>query len=258
MTCTPAQISPQRVDAALAKSEFVPFYQPIIDNNGQISAVEVLMRWEKSPGHFISAKHFIPALENAGLLSVVTSEILKKVAQDLSCATTIPEQHLSVYINFSPRQIQNSDFVYECFALLERMNLNLYSLVIEITESLPLTNLDSIKRNMQRLKLAGVKFYLDDFGCGHSNLALLQELDVEGIKIDKLFINDVIGNPDSKIITKSIIELAHSLNLEVIAEGIESVEQMKMLTEMGAHKYQGYYVSEPLEIRQLEKLMLLS
>lgn len=257
MSCTPVQITRQSVEIALANSEFVPFYQPIVDSNGQISAVEVLMRWEESPGRFISAKHFIPALENVGLLSVVTSELLKKVAQDLSCATTT-KQHLSVYINFSPRQIQKADFVYECFALLERMNLNLCSLVIEITESLPLTNLDSVKRNMQRLKLAGVKFFLDDFGCGHSNLALLQKLDVEGIKIDKRFINDVIRNPDSKIITKFIIELAHSLNLEVIAEGIESVEQMKMLTEMGAHKYQGYYVSEPLEIRQLEKLMLLS
>lgn len=257
MTCNTVQISRQWVDTALANNEIVPFYQPIIDVEGKISAVEVLMRWEESSGRFISGQHFIPALENAGLLSIVTSEILKKVAQDLSCATT-PGQYLSVYINFSPRQIQKADFVYECFALLEKIKLNIDSLVIEITESSPLTNLDSIRRNMQRLKLAGVKFFLDDFGCGHSNLALLQKLDVEGIKIDKLFINDFIGNPNSKIITKFIIELAHSLNLEVIAEGIESVEQMKMLTQMGVHKYQGYYVSEPLEIKQLEKLMLLS
>lgn len=251
------QITRQVVVDALTRDEFVPFYQPIIDSEGNLTAVEILMRWRKSTDKILSANIFIVQLEKLGLLGIVTSEVFKKVTQDLSYISGL-KRHLKIFINCSPPQIQASSFVYECFSLMEGMDLNRYSLAIEITESLPVTDIDSLKKNIQRLKLAGVIFFLDDFGCGHSNLALLHALDVEGIKIDKRFIRGIHNDPESQIITSFIINLANSLDLEVIAEGIESKEQLEILSKLGAHKHQGYFISKPLDIRGLKNLILLS
>ncbi|MGL1931554.1 MAG: EAL domain-containing protein [Desulfotalea sp.] len=235
--------------------EFELYYQPLVHSiSGKIVGAEALIRW-KSDGEIISPGEFIPLAEDSGLILPIGEWVLKsaarqaKIWQDAGYA-------LTVSVNISSKQFAGQDL----FTLLENVlcdtGLDPSLLYLEVTESVVMTDLVNAERIMGSLRGLGIKFYLDDFGTGYSSLAYLKRLPIDGLKIDRSFVKDIVEEPDSEAIAAVITSLANTLNLQIVAEGVETIEQWKMLHGMSEMLIQGYLVSKPVPASKFELLLL--
>lgn len=232
---------------ALASQQFTLFYQPQMDREGQCQGAEALIRWQHPKRGLVSPLEFIPLAEESGLILPLGQWILEAAcAQLLSWATSPATAKLNLSINISARQFQHPQFVAQLLDTVERTGIDPRRLKLELTESMLLAHQDEIITKMNALKARGIKLSLDDFGTGYSSLAYLKRLPIDELKIDKSFVRDILVDPNDAAIALTIIRLAQSMDLNVIAEGVETLEQRNWLEQQGCYRYQGYYFGKPV------------
>ena len=243
----------------LTNREFLLHYQAQVGARAcvtGVTGVEVLVRWQSSRRGLVSPAAFIPLAEESGLILPLGQWVLETACRQIAAWSARPEMaHLTVAVNVSARQFGQPDFVETVLNVLDDTGASPHRLKLELTESLLLDNIEDIIQKMNRLQVVGVSFSLDDFGTGYSSLAYLKRLPLDQLKIDQSFVRDVLTDPNDAAITRTIVALAQSLGLSVIAEGVETQAQRDVLEQQGCHAYQGYLFSQPLPIEAFESFM---
>lgn len=232
---------------AMQYNQFQLFYQPQIDASGKVNGAEALIRWIHPQRGMVSPMDFIPVAEDSGLIIPLGKWIVETACQQLVTWSKDPATaNLSIAINVSARQFQQSNFVEQILSVLQKTGADPHKLKLELTESMLVENQQDIITKMTSLRQHGIKFSLDDFGTGYSSLSYLKRLPINELKIDKSFVNDVLDDANDASIARMIIRLAQSMELSVIAEGVETKEQRDWLESEGCFKYQGYYFGRPV------------
>lgn len=240
---------------AVAQNRFQLYYQPQIRHTNEITGVEALVRWRHPERGVVSPADFIPVAEETGLILPLGRWVLDTACKQLATWSRQPHTaHLTIAVNVSPRQFHQPDFVEQVLDAIAQSNANPHRLKLELTEGLLVSNVEDVTVKMVRLKQKGISFSLDDFGTGYSSLAYLKRLPLDQLKIDQSFIRDILQDPNDAAIAKTIIALADSLGLAVIAEGVETEAQRAFLEKHGCSAYQGYLFSRPLPIAELDLL----
>jgi len=244
---------------ALPRGEFSLHYQPQVDaRDNRIVGAEALLRWHHPQLGATAPSHFIQVLEESGMILEVGSWILDeacKAGGQLLREALIDADDFSLCVNISPRQFRQTDFVERVERSLRIHRLPSRLLKLEITEGIVIQNLDDTIAKMRRLKKMGVSFAMDDFGTGYSSLTYLKRLPVDALKIDQSFVRDATTDPNDAEIIRAIVAMAQSLNLAVIAEGVEKPEQLRFLEQLGCHLYQGFLFSEALPLEAFIKML---
>jgi len=243
---------------AIDKEELVLHYQPIIAlDTGALTGVEALVRWNHPERGLIPPIDFIAVAEDSGLIKPMGAWILEQACRQTRIWQEQfphrPELHVSV--NASAVQVEDSRFIEEVVGCLQRSKLAPEHLILEITESLFMEDFAVIAEKLGRLKDLGVQFAIDDFGTGFSSLSYLRSLPIDLVKIDKSFIDGVTGSPDQSALVRAVIQLAHTFDLQTVAEGIEREDQLTALQLLGSDLGQGYLFSRPLPASDLEALL---
>jgi EAL domain-containing protein (putative c-di-GMP-specific phosphodiesterase class I) len=221
--------------------------------------VEALARWPHHRRGMVSPAQFIPLAEETGLILPLGQWVLRTACIQLAAWAKRPETaHLTIAVNVSANQFSQPDFVDQLLTILGETGARPQRLKLELTESLLVANIGQLIEKMFALKAKGIGFSLDDFGTGYSSLAYLKRLPLDQLKIDQSFVRDVLTDPNDASIARTIIALAKSLNLGVIAEGVETTAQRDFLASSGCHAYQGYLFSRPLPLTDFEQLLLES
>lgn len=240
--------------AAVAQQQFVLYYQPQIADAGRLTGVEALVRWQHPERGIVAPADFIPLAEDTGLIVPLGCWVLDQACTQLASWATQPDMaHLTIAVNVSPCQFHQANFVDQVRAALAATGANPQRLKLELTEGLLITSIGDVISKMARLKKEGVSFSLDDFGTGYSSLAYLKRLPLDQLKIDQSFVKDILLDSNDAAIATTIIALAESLGLAVIAEGVETEAQRDFLARHGCKAYQGYLCSRPLPIAELEE-----
>ncbi len=229
-------------------------YQPKLDcRNGQLLGVEALLRWRNGSGELQSPAAIIPVAEETGLIVPVGAWVLREACQQSRRWQAQGYAPLRVAVNLSVRQFEHDDLVEMVERVLAETGLAPQHLELEITESLLLHSDATNLAALQRLHGRGVHIALDDFGTGYSSLSYLQRFPIDTLKIDQSFVRGLPDNPDDVAIASAIIGMAHSLNMLVIAEGVETAAQLAFLRERGCDQIQGYYLGRPMPPEALER-----
>jgi len=240
---------------AIEREEFVLHYQPKIDiNTWQISGAEALIRWNHPENGLISPAEFIPLAEDTGLIIPIGEWALLNSLQELK-QWIDSSQPLTLSSNISARQLQEPNFFPLVMSLLQEVGLDPGQLELELTESSIMTNLDSGVNILCALRNAGVCISIDDFGTGFSSLSYLKRLPIDVLKIDRSFIHDASTDPDDAALVMAIITLAHNLRLRVVAEGVETEDQLRFLHLMRCNEIQGFLFSKPLPAESFKRLL---
>ncbi len=246
---------------ALVRNEFYLCYQAQVDARDQrIIGAEALLRWHHPEHGLLAPSQFVPVLEESGMILEVGSRVLEQACQACSLLLRqglIERNDFRMGVNISPRQFHQNDFVERIEHTLQTFQLPGNMLKLEITESMVIQSMDDTITKMLRLKKLGISFAMDDFGTGYSSLTSLKRLPIDTLKIDQSFVRDATTDPNDAEIIRAITAMAQSLNLHVIAEGVETPEQLAFLQQSGCHVYQGYLFSEPLEDPAFEALLRL-
>jgi diguanylate cyclase (GGDEF)-like protein len=241
---------------AVLKNQFLLYYQPQVDKEGNLTGVEALLRWQHPLRGLVSPLEFIPLAEETGLILPLGHWVLETACAKLAQWAMRPGmEHLTVAVNVSARQFRHKDFVDQVLAVLDQTGANPQRLKLELTESLMVDDVEDVITKMTELKAKGVGFSLDDFGTGYSSLSYLKRLPLDQLKIDQGFVRDILTDTNDSSIAKMVIALAQGMGLTVIAEGVEIVEQKVFLAHNGCFSYQGYLYSRPLPNEELEEFM---
>jgi diguanylate cyclase (GGDEF)-like protein/PAS domain S-box-containing protein len=242
----------------LERNEFLLRYQPQVDlATGTIVGVEALLRWHRPDLGVVSPARFVPVLEENGLIVPVGEWVLRTACRQARAWQENGAGSLRMAVNLSARQFGREDLVGTVARVLEETGLDPRCLELEITESLLMEDIEASSRALDELKRAvnGVRISIDDFGTGHSSLSYLKSFPIDLLKIDRSFVRDLATDPDDAAITTAIIGLAHNLRLEVIAEGVETEEQLSFLRNKRCDEAQGYYFGQPLPAGDLARLL---
>lgn len=243
--------------AALQERQFVLYYQPQVDGEGRVRGAEALLRWKHPERGLVYPGAFIPLAEETGLILSLGSWVVQTACEQLVAWAEHPATaHLHLAVNVSARQIHQPDFADQLLTVLHATGADPRRLKLELTESLFMQEAEDTIQKMNVLKQHGIGFELDDFGTGYSSLSYLKRLPLEKLKIDRSFIMDVLTDPNDAAIAKTIVVLARSLGLDVIAEGVETETQHAFLAQHGCHLYQGYLFSRPLPLEEFERFIL--
>jgi EAL domain-containing protein (putative c-di-GMP-specific phosphodiesterase class I) len=238
----------------LRQSQFLLLYQPQVNAEGRVVGAEALVRWQHPAHGMVPPSEFIPLAEESGLILPLGHWVLETaLRQQARWRQNAHFAPLNLAINVSARQFLQDDFVAQVLDLLQRTGADPAHIKLELTESLLLTNVDSVIATMQSLKAQGLGFSLDDFGTGYSSLGYLKRLPLDQINIDQGFVHDVLLNPSDAAIARSIITLADSLGLDVIAEGVETAAHHQFLLAHGCTGFQGYLFGKPLGLEEFER-----
>ncbi|MBI5919482.1 MAG: EAL domain-containing protein [Nitrosomonadales bacterium] len=241
---------------ALARREFQLYYQLQVDAQHQPIGAEVLLRWRHSALGMVSPGQFIPIAEESGLILPIGHWVLETACAQLARWQTVPRfSKLNIAVNVSARQFRQDSFVNEVKSVLFASGINPNRLKLELTESLVLDNVEDTISKMVQLKALGVRFSMDDFGTGYSSLSYLKRLPLEQIKIDQSFVRDITTDQNDAAIVQTIIAMAQSLGLNVIAEGVETEAQCEFLELRGCRAFQGYLFGKPVPIEELERTL---
>jgi len=241
---------------ALEKEQFVLHYQPKIDLvSGHLSGLEALMRWENPESGLELPGNLIPVLEETGMINELGLWALRRAMTDYAKWSSEGLRPPRIAVNVSAIQLARKDFVSEVQNVLREAGGDGVGLEIEITESMLMVDIKSSTDKLRAIRDMGVNITIDDFGTGHSSLAYLANLPINALKIDRTFINGMIDDPQNMTIVATIISLAHALNLKVIAEGVESQEQVQSLRRLQCDEMQGYVISRPLPPDQLTTML---
>lgn len=238
---------------AVKEQAFELFYQPkICITDGHVCGLEALLRWSRPGQPNISPAVFVPILENLGLITEVGKWVISTVCEQIAQWKRVGLGQFEVAVNVSGDQVVGGDLIADIQRSLKNSNTEPRWLEVELTESSLMENTAHTVARLQALQHMGIKVSIDDFGTGYSSLAYLRRFPINKLKIDIAFIREVTSNPQDAAITRTIIELAHSLNMQVIAEGVETLEQLAFLKENGCDQAQGYLFSKPLPVNELE------
>jgi diguanylate cyclase (GGDEF)-like protein len=239
---------------AVAEQQFLLHYQAQVAGDGQLTGAEVLVRWQHPLRGMVSPADFIPLAEETGLILPLGQWVLNTACALLAqWSTQSGMDHLTLAVNVSARQFREPDFVGKVQAVISQTGANPNRLKLELTESMLVDNVDDIIAKMLSLKASGIGFSLDDFGTGYSSLSQLKRLPLDQLKIDQSFIREVLSNPNDAAIARTVVALAQSLGLGVIAEGVETAAQRDFLAASGCHAYQGYFFSRPVPLKGFEE-----
>jgi diguanylate cyclase (GGDEF)-like protein/PAS domain S-box-containing protein len=238
---------------ALLEKQFLLHYQAQVVGENRLLGAEVLVRWQHPRRGMVSPADFIPLAEEIGLIEPLGLWVLETACKQLASWATRPEmEHLILSVNVSAHQFSHPDFVIQVITVLTNTGANPQRLKLELTESLLVKNVDAVIEKMFALKAKGVGFSLDDFGTGFSSLSYLKRLPLDQLKIDQSFVRDVLVDPNDAAIARTIVALAQSLGLAVIAEGVETAAQRDFLANSGCHAYQGFFYSRPIPLDEFE------
>lgn len=241
---------------ALDQKQFELHYQIQVSSSGEPIGAEALIRWLHPDRGMISPFNFIPLAEETGQILAVGTWVL-----ETACAQLKKWQEdkltnkLKLSVNVSAKQFRQAEFVEQVKAVVMHHDINPALLKLELTESILLDYIDDVISKMNELKDIGIRFELDDFGTGYSSLQYLKKLPLEQLKIDQSFVRDIVVDSSDKAIVRTIIAMAQSLDLNVIAEGVETEQQRQLLMEKGCMHYQGYLFSKPVPIEEFEQLL---
>jgi EAL domain-containing protein (putative c-di-GMP-specific phosphodiesterase class I) len=240
---------------ALQEQQFVLHFQAQVVGD-RLTGAEVLVRWQHPQRGMVPPGEFIPLAEDTGLILPLGEWVLDAACRQLArWATQLELAHLTLAVNVSAHQFGQVDFVDQVLAVLKNTGADPRFLKLELTESLLVDNVQDIIGKMFALKARGVGFALDDFGTGYSSLSYLKRLPLDQLKIDQSFVRDILVDPNDAAIARTIVALAESLGLGVIAEGVETETQREFLAKSGCHAFQGYLYSKPVALDKFELLL---
>ncbi|HEX8963240.1 MAG TPA: EAL domain-containing protein [Rhodocyclaceae bacterium] len=242
---------------AIERQELRVFYQPKADAaTGRITGMEALVRWQHPERGMISPLEFIPLAEETGLIVSIGAWVLRTACMQTRAWVAAGAADLNVAVNLSGVQLAEGGFAEVVRTVLRETGLEARHLTLEITESVLMEHAREAVSTLRELKEIGLRVEIDDFGTGYSSLAYLKRFPVDALKIDRTFTRDMTTNPDDAAIVTGIIALAHSLRLKVVAEGVETREQLDCLVGLGCDSIQGYYLAEPLPADDFERRIL--
>ncbi len=245
-----------KLQEAVFSKNFTLNYQPqYYAGNRRIRGIEALIRWQDTPGHFISPAVFIPLAEKNGMITAIGKWVVEESIRQYSIWRKQYGVDFVLSINISARQYRQEDFVEELIRILNKYQVSPNLVELEITESILIDDFDMVSDKLKILKDYGVKISLDDFGTGFSSLAYLKKLPIDTLKIDKSFIDTVLSDSATRVITESIINMVKALGFESIAEGVEEEQQYKYLHAIGCDTIQGYLLGRPQTPEQMEELI---
>ncbi|QPK64572.1 bacteriohemerythrin [Methylomonas sp. LL1] len=244
---------------ALDNRQFQLFYQIQVENSDRVFGAEALIRWLHPERGLVSPADFIPLAEENGMILGIGLWLLETACARLKAWRQEPAtRELVLSINISPKQFFQIDFVNQVQTALQKHAVDPSRLKLELTENILIENIDETIETMNALGAIGVQFSLDDFGTGYSSLQYLKKLPLNQLKIDQSFIRDIVEDSGDQAIVRTIIAMAASLNLGVIAEGVETEQQRRFLFDNNCKHYQGYLFSKPLPLEQFEQLLTLT
>lgn len=242
---------------AIANGEIVPFYQMVVNGReGTLRGIEVLARWKHPRAGYISPASFIPVAEKSGLIVPLTRSLMAQVVDNMNAIESKLPEGFHVGINFSASHIAKPDFVEECLRFKDSFHRKDLNLVLEVTEREPLHVDEDLVQTLNTLHENGFVIALDDFGTGYSGLSYLHDLHIDYIKIDQSFVARVNADPDSTRILDCVLDLARKLSLSIVAEGVETKEQLDYLNKNDITFQQGYYFYKPVKFTELIKILL--
>jgi diguanylate cyclase (GGDEF)-like protein/PAS domain S-box-containing protein len=242
---------------AIDHDQFVLFYQPQVDlKDGSIKGVEALIRWNHPERGLLPPSDFLPLAEEANLIVSLDEWVTRDVCKTLQTWTEQGIAPPRIAINISPRHLEEVDFVEQFIALLAEYNINPAAIEVELTENLFIRDPNMVAQKLQNLAAHGVMIAIDDFGTQYSSLSYLQKFPIHTLKIDKSFVWEIDREYRQHAIIKAIISIAHGLGLNLVAEGVETVEQLRFLKLQGCDEIQGYLISKPLQREALESLLI--
>ncbi|WP_325346577.1 putative bifunctional diguanylate cyclase/phosphodiesterase [Xylophilus sp.] len=238
----------------LQRGELLVHYQPVVDHNARLAGAEALVRWRHPAKGVVSPAQFIPLAEQTGLILPLGQFVLEQACAQLVRWSQQPSTRgLTMAVNVSARQFRHPDFVRQVLGTVQASGANARLLKLELTESMLLGDLEETIAKMGQLKALGVGFSLDDFGTGYSSLSYLKLLPLEQLKIDQSFVRDVLADPNDAAIVRTILALAESLDLQVVAEGVETTGQLSFLRLHGCQGFQGYLFGRPGPVEAMER-----
>ena len=234
---------------ALDRRELRLFHQPILDiSTGEVSGFEALMRWQQADGTIVSPAEFIPIAEETGTIVPIGAwallEALTQLRSWIDDGICSPDATMSV--NVSPRQLSDPNLTSVIAEAISRSGVRPEQLWVEITESLMISDPESALARLQTIRDLGARLALDDFGTGYSSLSLLQRFPLQRLKIDRAFVRGIADNPSDQALVRTIIAMGHSLKLDMVAEGVETLSQLRVLDELNCQKAQGFLISHPV------------
>ena len=237
---------------ALAGGQFELCYQPVVDVDGRVKGVEALLRWNHPRRGLTGPGDFIPQAEKSGLILELGAWVLEQAcAQLVAWSVCADTAHLTMAVNVSARQFRQPHFVEQVLRVLEQTGADPRLLKLELTESMLLADMDEVIARMTTLKAHGVGFSLDDFGTGYSSLSYLKLLPIDQLKIDRSFVHDMLHTRHASSIVRAIVTLAYSMELDVVAEGVESREQWSALEAIGCNTFQGHLFGRAAPLMEL-------
>jgi len=242
---------------ALERREFRLHYQPVVSlTTGQITGAEALLRWKHPERGLVPPLEFIPLAEENGLILEIGAWVLKEACRQMKeWQDKLGQPHLEIGVNLSSRQFQVPGLVAQVADVLQETRLSPRSLRLEVTESLLMDKHPRVAQTMTELRAMGVRIDLDDFGTGYSSLSYLHQFPIDTLKIDRSFIQRIGSTDEALEIVNTILALASSLDMEVVAEGVETEQQLVLLRQMRCSYAQGYHLSRPVEGSQFEELL---
>lgn len=241
---------------AIKCEEFELYYQPQVDmESDQLLGAEALIRWVHPTAGIVSPADFIPIAEETGLINEIGQWALMEACRTFHALNEEFSTQLTISVNVSVRQLDD-EFIQQVSDTLEKTGLPHELLELEITESLLMNNVRENIRILEAISQNGIRFAMDDFGTGYSSLSYLKQFPISKLKIDRAFVNDITEDPDDEAIVRAIIAMAKSLHLNLVAEGVETTEQLSQLQRMACDSYQGYLFSRPVPVDEFRKLMM--
>ena len=241
---------------ALERNQFCLYYQPRVDiRTGAITGAEALLRWRASDQEMMQPGKFIPVAEETGLIVPIGEWALREACQQNLAWQQAGLSPLVVAVNVSLRQFQRDDFLQTVSSVLQQTGLAAAALELEVTESSVMHNAERLIDMLSNIRALGVHISVDDFGTGYSSLSYLKRFPVDRLKIDRSFVQDILVDKDSEAIVRTIIALGHNLGLKLVAEGVESAEQVAYLLANGCDELQGFYYGRPMPAHEFELLL---
>lgn len=241
---------------AIEKDEFIVFYQSKYNSRShEFIGMEALLRWQHPEMGLVSPAKFIPIAEETGLIIDIDWQVMDKVIQQMMLWRAEDLCHGELSINLSVKQIQGKDFIEKILVGLENYHYSPQDIQFEVTESYIMTDPEVAIKTLQQLKDLKFTVAIDDFGTGYSSLSYLKRLPIDELKIDQSFVRDVPGDEEDEAIVRSVISLAKSMNLKVIAEGVETTEQQAFLLAQNCENIQGYLIQRPVNAQEMTKIL---
>lgn len=241
---------------ALKRDEFICYYQPkVAVDTGMICGAEALIRWRRASGELVMPNVFIPIAEETGLIESIGFWVLRTASRQCRIWTQSYPHPFKMSVNLSMRQFLHQDLMKTLIRILEETGLDPDCLDLEITESVVASDMDRTVEIQNAIRSLGVSLSIDDFGTGYSSLSYLKTFPIQNLKVDRSFVSDIAVNRDDASIVRAIIAMGHSLGLRVVAEGVETREQLEFLKALNCNEYQGYYFRAPMPAEDFDALL---